>query len=140
MQQSIDTISVFCDDFIDGHTQEHERVFIPVVPKFLFPIQSCDSYGIMPPIIPPLKKNGVNTCVLWTLIALLTRIEDIWEAVTKVRFKQSNWHGWLLTYIIKYCFTHLNNRAAKNDPFKSNSAHMMSLDTIINRMVSFIIH
>ena len=90
IQQSIETISVFCDDIIDGKDQEHKRVFISVFPNILFPIQSCDSYGIMPTIIPLLKNDGVNTFILWTVIVLITRVEDIWEAVTKVRFRQSN--------------------------------------------------
>ena len=113
MQQSIETISVFCDDIINGREQEHKRLFIPVFPRNLFPIQSCDSYGIMPTIISLLKKDGVNTFFSWTVIVFLTRVEDIWEAVTKVRFRKSNWHGWVLTYITKQCFTNLNNRAAK---------------------------
>ena len=57
IEQSIKSISIFCDDIIDGREQEHEQVFILVFPKFLFPIQNCDSYGIMPTIISLFKKN-----------------------------------------------------------------------------------
>ena len=93
----------------------------------------------MPTIIPLLKEDYVNTFIVWTLIALLKCVEDIWKVVTKVRFRQSKWHRWVLTYITKHFFTHFNNCAAKNLPFKSNTGHMMSLDTVIAKTVSFII-
>ena len=82
----------FCDDIKYGREQKHEQVFVPVFPNCLFPIQTCDSYGIVPTIILLLKKNGVNIFLLWILIVLLNGVGDIWKAVTKVRFRQSNWH------------------------------------------------
>ena len=70
--------------------------------------------------IPVLKDDSENTFMLLMLITILTCVEETWDIVTEVCFKQSNWHGWVLSYINKHCFTHLKNYAKINDHFKSN--------------------
>ena len=79
----------------------------------------------------------MNTLILMILIALLTCVVEIWDAVTKVCFKQSNWYG-LLSYITKHFFTHLKNCTKRNDSFESSLSNALSLEVVIDKMVNYV--
>ena len=121
----------------DVAEDEHIRTLHmnPYFPKFIFPVQKCDCFGASPPIIPILKHDSLDTSMLWTLIAILTRNEELWDLMTKVRLRQSNWHGWILTYISNECLFHINRRSKGSDPFKMT--YMSTIEKLMGKVVSY---
>ena len=85
----------------------------PQFPQILYPLQKCNEYGIAPYIIPSFFSTTNNTSMLWLLTGMLTRIEELWNLISKVKFYQSKWHGWILTFISNKCFTHIRAQAKK---------------------------
>ena len=84
-----------------------------------FPLQKCNQYGSAFPSIPTFSSRNKNTSILWILSALLTRVEVLWQAVCGInKFRQTCWHGWMLTYLTKKCFTHAKMRSEKTNPFQ----------------------
>ena len=86
---------------------------VPIFPKYIYLVKKCDAYGSTPPLIPVLHHITINTSMLWILIGILNRVEYIWVAVTNVQLKQSDWHGFILSYISNKCLTHINNYSNK---------------------------
>ena len=76
----------------------------PQFPKFLYPIQKCDGYGEFPTIITFPPGNNKFTYMLSVLTGILSPVKKVWVHVTKVKMRQSYWHGWLLTFITDKCF------------------------------------
>ena len=71
----------------------------PHFPNYLLPIKKCNDYGTKTPFIPLFSDDNKNTLMLWILTGIITHVEDIWFVVSNIRLRQSNWHGWILTYI-----------------------------------------
>ena len=102
--------------------------FCPIWPLSLFPCQKMDRYGARFPNITTLyatqKSNydamdNYTSISLWTTLALLTRIEVIWEAVSEVDLCTTQWEGWILNHLSKCYFpTQSSGRWSKSDPFK----------------------
>ena len=57
MQYLTETMSVSCDDIINGRVQSHEQPIIPQFPKFIFSLPKCDPYDTIPTMIPVLKND-----------------------------------------------------------------------------------
>ena len=88
-------------------------------PVAIYPLQKNDCYGAPFPAIPKFNTRSHNTSMLWVVSALMSRVESLWFSILKLdEFYQSQWHGWLLTYLSKTCFPHLSFRNEKKDPFK----------------------
>ena len=105
----------------------------PQFPFYLYPIQKGNAYGATPTLIPLLNDTEKNTSMLWVLIGILSQVEEIWSLVANIKLRQSNWHGWILTYIAKTCLTHNNSRACKEDPFKMT--FMNKISTLMEKVV-----
>ena len=103
--------------------------FLPIWPLFLYPCQRMDTFRATFPSIPPLtirvraEREHVNFQILgclWETIALITRLEKLWEILTtRSNYCSTEWEGWILNFISRKCFNNLSRRAlSKNDPFK----------------------
>ena len=68
------------------------------------------------------------------LSAILTRVKAVWKFTDLVYKKQSCWHGWLLTYLSKMCFSHCRLRKCKNNPF--HMKQVSSVKKIIQKVYS----
>ena len=89
-------------------------------PSCIFPCQILNDYGARFPSIPAFNSNVHHTELLWTLSALLTRSETLWQLTVHLELRTSRWHGWLLIYLTKQCFPNIARRQDTKDPFKSN--------------------
>ena len=95
------------DVFWDDDDPVKKRSMTPCFPSNLYPVQSCNQYGSIPHtllIFQPKGDSSQDTSMLWLLCGLLTRIQELWTLVYNIQLYQSQWHGWLLTYISKKCF------------------------------------
>ena len=112
----------------------------PAFPKHLYPLQNCDMYGCIPHTIPMYTstgQNAKNTSMLWILSGMLIRVQELWQHIYNMSLYQSNWHGWLLTYLAKTTFSHWEKRqTTKGDPFSMTL--MNSVTKIMDRMVSIL--
>ena len=70
--------------------------FNPQFPPFLYPIKKISKYGATSPLIPVFSNNIKDAAMLWVLIGMLSRIEELWFLVYNFRLRQSNLHGCLL--------------------------------------------
>jgi hypothetical protein len=95
-------------------------------PYVLFPCQTMTSHGVVFPKVPMLTSNDIDTSLIWTVAALLCRVEPLWKIVCQVELRTSNWHGWMLVYLTKHCFNQGSRKQSRNDPFK-----MKFMNTII---------
>ena len=86
-----------------------------------------NSYGACYPSIPTLKNHNVakenetnfdTTRTLWITMALLTRIQFVWDSISKVTLCSSQWEGWFLNLLSRSCFNNLSSNMNKTDPFK----------------------
>ena len=85
----------------------------------LFPVQKCNKYGVpFPPLNSLSRSPTVSTLGLWVISAMLSRVELLWQNVSKVSLRQSQWHGWILMWLTKKLFNHVKCRPEKTDPFK----------------------
>jgi hypothetical protein len=83
-------------------------------PLYLYPCQSMNDYGAMPPYLPYCGKIiystscGDTDAMLWSLLSLCTQVQEIWQILAQNNeYRTSMWHGWLVMYITKHCFNHL---------------------------------
>ena len=122
----------------DSSADEREQTYWikPQFPNYIFPIQKCNKYGAMPPHIPVFYDKDTNTWMLWILVGILSRVEELWFLVSQVYLKQSLWHGWILTYISKKILTHCNSLASSKDPFKI--PYMRNVSSLMKKIVSSI--
>ena len=95
------TISAFVDH-CDSPTVWFE--FKKYWPLVLYPCQNMTTYGVIFPKVPNFCCNVVDTRNIWTLAALLCRIETLWKVTTEVSLYTKKWHGWMLVYLTKQCF------------------------------------
>ena len=86
-------------------------------PSVIFPLQKCNNYGMYFPTLPQFQSKSEDTSTLWIISALLTRIEPLWQRVSKFELRQSNWKGWMLMWLSKKCFNS-TRRSEKTDPFQ----------------------
>ena len=87
-------------------------------PTILYPLQKNDKFGVCFPVLPKFKSKS-DTSFIWLISACMISVESLWQSVLKIdEFCQSQWHGWLLTYLTKHCYSHLQCRVMKKDPFK----------------------
>ena len=112
---------------VDEETRTHMKQFRPIWPLSLYPCQSMDSYGARFPTLPNLTSKKVSeenqmdrstASILWTVMALLSRVQSIWDAVSKVNLCTSQWEGWILNLLSRQCFSNLSQIMNKTDPFK----------------------
>ena len=61
----------------------------------------------------------------------MTQNDIIWQILSKAVINNTNWYGWVLTYITKNCL-HLNIRQNAKDPFKLN--HIRTIESIRNKI------
>ena len=90
-------------------------------PSVLYPVQKNDTYGAYFHAVPYCNASNANTSMIWIVSSLLTRLESLWQSVIEMDegLFQSKWHGWMLTYLTKKCFSNSKNcRTQKTDPFK----------------------
>ena len=137
MQKDKHCIKVVWDSRQDRN--EQTLCIKPQFPFYLYPIQKGNSHGATPTLIPLFNDNDKekNTSMLWVLVGILSQVEEIWSLVANIQLRQSNWHGWILTYIAKTCLTHNNSRACKEDPFKMT--FMNKISTLMEKVVSVLI-
>ena len=77
------------------------------------------TYEVIFPKVPNFCCNVVDRRNIWTLAALLCRIETLWKLTTEVSLYTKKWHGWMLVYLTKQCFNWAEQyQQAKKDPFK----------------------
>lgn len=84
----------------------------------LYPCQTMTLHGVIFPKLPKFANNNIDTRLIWTVATLLSRVEALWQIVTKVDMKTSQWHGWMLVYLTKHCFNEGGRRQSRVDPFK----------------------
>ena len=90
------------DVFWDDDDPVKKRSMTPCFPSNLYPVQSCNQYGNIPHTLLIFQLKGdssQDTSMLWLLCGLLTQIQKLWTLVYNIQLYQSQWHGWLLTYI-----------------------------------------
>jgi hypothetical protein len=102
--------------------------FRPIWPRFLYPCQKMDIFGCRFPCVPKLnakqrsdqgRMDNVTTISLWTTLALMTRCQLLWDAVSSANLCISKWEGWMLNFLSQNCFSSLSDRYQnKSDPFK----------------------
>ena len=97
----------------------------------LFPIQKCNSYGVAFPTIPTYKCRETSSLALWVMSGLMGHVELIWQNVSKVSLRQSQWHGWMLMYLTKKLFTHIKTRPDKGDPFRME--FVRNIEAMVNK-------
>ena len=111
----------------DDVTQTHTKQFRPIWPIYLYPCQNMNSYGARFPVIATLKIHNIaeenqtnfdTTQTLWITMALLTRIQFVWDSISKVTLCSSQWEGWFLNLLSRSCFNNLSSIMNKTDPFK----------------------
>ena len=137
MQKDKHCIKVVWDSRQDRN--EQTLCIKPQFPFYLYPIQKGNVHGETPILIPLFNDSDKekNTSMLWVLVGILSQVEEIWSLVANIKLRQSNWHGWILTYIAKTCLTHNNSRACKEDPFKMT--FMNKISTLMEKVVSVLI-
>ena len=121
----------------DENENNQEYHIKPAFPKFLYPLQSCQNYGVHPHIIPTFRSVGrdaTNTSMLWLLSGLLIRVQEIWELTHNMPLRQSKWNGWILTYLANKTFHHYNARVQRQDPF--HVRYMSSDNKLVKKLVS----
>ena len=109
----------------------------PCFPANLYPVQSCNQYGSSPHTLLIFQSKGnssQNTSMLWLLCGILTRIQELWTLVNNIQLYQSQWNGWLLTYISNKMFPHYTRKHTKGDPFMMQD--IRSVNQIIEKMVN----
>ena len=84
----------------------------------IYPCQNMTKFGVIFPKIPTLNSSEYNTINIWTVAAIMCRVEVIWRSVCAVELYTSKWHGWLLVFLTKKCFNEGSLRQTKNDPFQ----------------------
>ena len=109
------------------------NTFRPIWPRFLYPCQKMDMYGCYFPCIPTLLPREISdqrhmdnrtTISLWTTIALMTRLQLVWDAVSSVNLCMTKWEGWILNFLSKSSYSSQSTRyQSKCDPFKPSQCH-----------------
>lgn len=136
MQQEKQMVKIMLDAN-DNHTEETKYVN-PQFPAYLYPVQKCHEFGATPISIPTYIHKEKNTSMLWSLTGILSLVEEVWAFVTKIDLRQSNWHGWMLTYIANRCLTHHRTKAFTRDPFKMSM--MKNTTMLMEKIVSSYYH
>ena len=102
-------------------------------PRFLYPYQKMDMYGCSFPCVPKLHPKQISdrrlmdnatTISLWTTLALMTRCQLVWDAVSSANLCISKWEGWILNFLSQRCFSSQSGRyQSKCDPFKAHQSN-----------------
>jgi len=89
---------------------------------------SCSGIGCRPPSLPSYsRKPAYDLRISWILSAMLLQVSDIWNAVAAEEKRDSEWEGWLLTYLTRNYLTHVTPNGSRNSPFrKAQSIEVMS--------------
>ena len=134
MQQENHLVKVI----IDSNDDNREEIYHikPQFPLYLYPIQKSNDYGAIPILTPTFVHKEKDTSIIWSLVNILTLVEDLWFIIKKIQLRASCWHGWILTYIAKKCLTHHKCRASKRDPFIFQKLN--DLDFILEKIVSIL--
>ncbi len=86
---------------------------------YLYPVHVHHAYGATVPTLPCVKSKTTITSTIWTIIALFSRVEPLWQATRNATtFYQSKWHGWVYLFIQHNCFKHLPKNLTKHCPFQ----------------------
>ena len=86
-------------------------------PPSLFPCQKMTKWGAIFPLIPKFKSKNTNTRTLWLVSSIIIGIQEEWNFVRDGQMKKSDWRGWLLVYLTKFCFTSSTKRQGNGDVF-----------------------
>ena len=87
--------------------------FRPIWPRFLYPCQKMDMFGCCFPCVPNLLTKQIadqrlmdnrTTISLWTTLALMTRCQLLWDAVSSVNLCITKLEGWILNFCLKHAF------------------------------------
>ena len=100
-------------------------------PSMIYTCQKYDKtcHGNYVSTIPTLqcRDREVDLKVTWIVLALVTRIKELWFLTEACPLHESRWHGWILAYAGKHCFNHRSGFDKRN-PFKvsqvSNAKHL----------------
>jgi hypothetical protein len=120
-------VFVTVDDHINDNQEQqvHTRSFKKIWPSFMYPCQIMNGYGARFPCVPTFKSrrnSGVehdDAMFCWTISALLTRLESLWNITANCELYTSKWHGWMLVKLTKECFKGvLQKKQDSRDPFK----------------------
>jgi hypothetical protein len=102
----------------------YNRSFKASWPSFIYPLQVMNEFGARFPAVPPMRHTrhphvqDSDVMTLWTLVALITRIEKLWNLSITTRLHTSKWPGWVLIYSSAHCFKNLSSKQDPRDPFK----------------------
>ena len=121
----------------DAHEPHQTKDFIPSFPFSPHPIQAFNQYGSVPhclPLFTSSDRNGKNTSMLWALCGMLLRVQELWQCVYQCTFYESQWCGWILTYLAKKSIHHLHRKSSKTDPFKL--LYMNTIEKLMDKVVS----
>lgn len=100
------------------------RKFKKCWPTHIYPCQTNDIFGARFASIPKFfaKSNNeiqeADVIMTWTVSALMTRIDKLWQLVTECDLRRSRWHGWLLVHLTAKCFKNMARKQDTKDPFK----------------------
>ena len=75
-------------------------------------------YGCNFPTSPCFQKKYPVGQLLWCISGILTKVPILWKLTNDLEFIESYWHGWLLTYLSKKCFSSIVIRSDRMNPFK----------------------
>ena len=104
-------------------------------PSVIYPLQKNDKFGSPFPEIPTMSSSKYNTSMLWAVTALMSRLQSLWFSIINMEeFYQSEWYGWLLTYVSKKCFMHLSRGHETKDPFKYSCINKTNADQIYEKI------
>ena len=63
------------------------------------PLKNMISYGVIFLKVPTFNSSTTNKKLIWTIVCLLSRVEQLWKLVEKVHLKTFKWRGWVLLYL-----------------------------------------
>ena len=121
----------------DAQEPHQTKDFIPSFPFSPHPIQAFNQYGSVPhclPLFTSSDRNEKNTSMLWALCGMLLRVQELWQCVYQCTFYESQWCGWILTYLAKKSIHHLHRKSSKTDPFKL--LYMNTIEKLMDKVVS----
>ena len=116
----------------DQNNINREVTFRKIWNDFLYPCQKVTAYGAQFVTIPAFRsKVGIDTMLIWKISVLLTQVDVIWKRVVQAVRDDVSWHGWLLVYLTKNCFS-INRKQDRRDPFKNSQ--MSSIEKVVSKL------
>ena len=65
---------------------------------------------------------------------MLLRVQELWQCVYECTLYESQWCGWILSYLAKKTINHWNRNSSKSDPFKI--LYMNTIEKLMDKVVS----